>query len=73
MAGEIMRAMADFGDAAGWLVAAVLALWAGRRIVRQNDTAHAEMGEDIKGMRADVQRILTDVAVLRDRSDRTAT
>ena len=73
MVASIMRALADFGDSAGWLVAAIVMFFAAKRIVRHNDEAHAELGKGLAEVKTDVQKIAVDVAVLRDRSDRELT
>ena len=83
MAG-ILRTLAEFGDAAGWLVAAVVIFYYARFIMKTNDRAHADLEKAIKAngsaiadlrgdmerIRDHVQAIATDVAVLRDRANR---
>lgn len=86
MAG-ILRALAEFGDAAGWLVAAVVIFYYARFIMKTNDRAHADLEKAIKAngsaiadlrgdmerIRDSVQAIATDVAILRDRANRPGT
>lgn len=73
--------MADFGDAAGWLVAAVVVFYFARHVMRENERAHMALSASIKAnahgikangealatLRGEVHAIATDVAVLRDR------
>ena len=86
MAG-ILRTLAEFGDAAGWLVAAVVIFYYARFIMKTNDRAHADLEKaikangsaiadlrgDMENIRDNVQAIATDVAVLRDRANRPGT
>ena len=81
---SILRILADFGDAAGWLVATVVVFYYARHVVRENERAHAALAESIKAnaegikangeaiatLGAEVHAIATDVAVLRDRAER---
>lgn len=81
---SVLRILADFGDAAGWLVAAVVVFYYARHVVRENERAHAALAESIKAnadgikangeaiatLRGEVHAIATDVAVLRDRAER---
>ena len=81
---SILRILTDFGDAAGWLVAAVAVFYFARHVVRENERAHADLrdgieanadgikanGEAIAALRVEVHAIATDVAVLRDRAER---
>ena len=71
----ILRALETFGDAAGWLVAAVVFGVFARYIVRENNTAHRTLadgikanGEAINALRTEVHAIAIDVAVLRERT-----
>ena len=73
----ILRALETFGDAAGWLVAAVVFGVFARYIVRENNTAHRTLadgikanGEAINALRTEVHAIAIDVAVLRERTFR---
>ena len=81
---SVLRILADFGDAAGWLVAAVVVFYYARHVVRENERAHAALAESIKAnaegikangeaiatLRGEVHAIATDVAVLRERAER---
>ncbi len=48
---SILRVLSDFGDAAGWLIAAIVLVAFGRRILRENEKAHTAIGENIKESR----------------------
>ena len=74
---SVLRVLSDFGDAAGWLIAALVLFGYGRRILGENERAHAAITENVKENRkrldefgGTLQTIARDVAVLRDRSDR---
>ena len=81
-----LRALSDFGDAAGWLIAALVLFAYGRRIIQENEKAHARITENVQENRKRIdenrtrldafgetlQAIARDVAILRDRSDRAA-
>ena len=81
---SVLRILTDFGDAAGWLIAAVAVFYFARHVVRENERAHAGLresieanaegikanGEAIAALRVEVHAIATDVAVLRDRAER---
>ena len=84
---SVLRILSDFGDAAGWLIAALVLLAYGRRILKENEAAHAAIRENVAALTERVQEnrnrldefggtlhaIARDVAVLRDRSDRAGT
>lgn len=38
---SVLRVLIDFGEAAGWLIAAFVVFACGRRILRENEAAHA--------------------------------
>ena len=44
----VLRILSDFGEAAGWLIAAVVLFVYGRRIVHDNDRAHAAITENVQ-------------------------
>lgn len=76
---SVLRVLGDFGDAAGWLVAALVLFACGRRILKENAAAHAAITENVQENRkrldalgGTVHAIARDVAVLRDRSDRAS-
>ena len=80
----MLRVLSDFGDATGWLIAALVVFAYGRRIVKENERAHAAITENVKENRNRIdenrkridalgdtlQTVARDVAVLRDRADR---
>ena len=47
-ASTVLRILSDFGDAAGWLIAAVVLFAYGRRIIRENEKAHAAITENVR-------------------------
>ena len=55
MANAILRVLSDFGDAAGWLIAALVIWQYGRRILGDNNTAHENLQKDIKANAADIK------------------
>jgi len=74
---SVLRVLSDFGDAAEWLVAALVLFACGRRILKENEAAHAAITENVQENRKRIDEfggtlhaIARDVAVLRDRSDR---
>ena len=44
---SVLRVLSDFGDAAGWLIAALVLFAYGRRIIQENEKAHAAITESI--------------------------
>ena len=58
---SILRILTDFGDAAGWLIAAVVVFYFARHVVRENERAHADLRESIKanaeGIKANAEGI----------------
>ena len=74
---SFLRILADFGDAAGWLVAAVATVVCARRILTENDRAHTVLADGVKAngqaiaaLRGEVQSVAANVAVLMDRTER---
>ena len=47
-ASTVLRILSDFGDAAGWLIAAVVLFAYGRRIIQENEKAHAAITENVQ-------------------------
>ena len=71
--------LSDFGDAAGWLIAAFVLFAYGRRILQENKKAHAAITENVKENRERIvalgetlHAVARDVAILRDRSERAS-
>ena len=65
IASTVLRILSDFGDAAGWLIAAVVLFAYGRRIIRENDKAHAAITENVQENRrqiADLDQKIDTVA-----------
>ena len=44
---SVLRVLNDFGDAAGWLIAALVLFAYGRRIIQENEKAHAALDTKI--------------------------
>ena len=44
---NVLRVLSDFGDAAGWLIAAGVLFFYGRRIIAENEKAHAALDKKI--------------------------
>ena len=53
-ASTVLRILSDFGDAAGWLIAAVVLFAYGRRIIRENEKAHAAITENVQENRRQI-------------------
>ena len=51
---SVLRVLSDFGDAAGWLIAALVLFAYGRRIIQENEKAHAAITENVKENRRQV-------------------
>ena len=69
IASTALRILSDFGDTAGWLIVAVLAFAYGRRIIRENEKAHAAITENVQENRrriADLDQKIDTVATALD-------
>ena len=44
----VLRVLSDFGDAAGWLIAALVLFAYGRRIIAENEKAHQEITKNVQ-------------------------
>ena len=44
----VLRVLSDFGDAAGWLIAALVLFAYGRRIIAENEKAHKELTKNVQ-------------------------
>ena len=51
---SVLRVLNDFGDAAGWLIAALVLFAYGRRIIQENEKAHAAITENVKENRRQI-------------------
>ena len=76
---SVLRMLSDFGDAAGWPIAALVLFACGRRIIQENEKAHAAITENVKENRERIDAlgetlntVARDVAILRDRSLRAS-
>ena len=45
---SVVRMLSDFDDAAGWLIAALVLFAYERRIIQENEKAHAAITENVK-------------------------
>ena len=54
VASTVLRILSDFGDAAGWFIAAVVLFAYGRRIIRENEKAHAAITENVQENRRQI-------------------
>ncbi len=64
---SILRVLSDFGDAAGWLIAAGVLVAYGRRILRENEKAHTTIGENIKENRRQIDENRREITSRLDR------
>ena len=63
----VLRVLSDFGDAAGWLIAALVLFAYGRRIIAENEKAHKELTKKIDTVDARINTVAqTLAAVARD-------
>ena len=58
---SVLRVLSDFGDAAGWLIAALVLFAYGRRIIQENEKAHAAITENVKENRRQVAALDTKI------------
>ena len=59
IASTVLRILSDFGDAAGWLIAAVVLFAYGRRIIRENEKAHATITENVQELDQKIDAVAT--------------
>ena len=59
IASTVLRILSDFGDAAGWLIAAVVLFAYGRRIIRENEKAHAAITENVQELDQKIDTVAT--------------
>ena len=59
IASTVLRVLSDFGDAAGWLIAAVVLFAYGRRIIRENEKAHATITENVQELDQKIDAVAT--------------
>lgn len=52
---NVLRILSDFGDAAGWLVASLVLFVYGRRLLAENEKAHAALDKKIDTVAEDVK------------------
>ena len=58
---SVLRLRSDFGDAAGWLIAAVVLFAYGRRIIQENEKAHATITENVKKLDTKIDTVATEL------------
>ena len=71
---SVLRVLNDFGDAAGGLIAALVLFAYGRRIIQENEKAHAALDAKIDTVAQTLGAIAKDVSFLAGRQaerDRT--
>ena len=61
---SVLRVLSEFGAAAGWLIASLVLLAYGRRILRENEAAHAAIKKENEAAHAAVKE---NVAALTER------
>ncbi|MCY3845762.1 MAG: hypothetical protein OXH69_19725 [Acidobacteria bacterium] len=66
---SVLRVLSDFGAAAGWLIAALVLLAYGRRILKENEAAHAANTEKVAAITQNVAAITERVQENRNRLD----
>ena len=73
IASTLLRILSDFGDAAGWLIVTVLAFAYGRRIIRENEKAHAAIIEDVQENRRQIANLDKKIDTADNKIDAVAT
>ena len=58
----MLRVLNDFGDAAGWLIAALVLFAYGRRIIQENEKAHAALDTKIDSVAQTLDTKIDSVA-----------
>ena len=57
----VLRVLSDFGDAAGWLIAALVLFAYGRRIIAENEKAHKELTKNVQDLDAKIDTVAKDL------------
>ena len=73
IASTVLRILSDFGDAAGWLIAAVVLFAYGRRIIRENEKAHAAITENVQENRRQIADMGRKIDTVDKKIDTVAT
>ena len=64
---SVLRVLSDFGDAAGWLIAALVLFAYGRRIIQENEKAHAAITEKLQALDTKIDTVAQALgAIARD-------
>ena len=64
---SVLRVLSDFGDAAGWLIAALVLFAYGRRIIQENEKAHAAVTEKLQALDTKIDTVAQALgAIARD-------
>ena len=66
---SVLRVLSDFGEAAGWLIAAFVLFACARRILRENEAAHAAITENVQENRKRIDETRKRVDETRKRVD----
>ena len=72
IASTVLRILSDFGDAAGWLIAAVVLFAYGRRIIRENEKAHAAITENVQENRRQIAHLDKKIDTVEQKIDTVA-
>ena len=57
----VLRVLSDFGDAAGWLIAALVLFAYGRRIIAENEKAHKELTKNVQDLDTKIDTVAKDL------------
>ena len=57
----VLRVLSDFGDAAGWLIAALVLFAYGRRIIAENEKAHQEITKNVQDLDTKIDTVAKDL------------
>ena len=68
----MLRVLIDFGDAAGWLIAALVLFAYGRRIIQENEKAHAAITQNVKENRRQIAALDTKIDTVDRKIDTVA-
>ena len=58
---SVLRVLSDFGDAAGWLIATLVLFAYGRRIIEENEKAHAALRESVRALDTKIDTVAQDL------------
>lgn len=61
---SVLRVLSDFGDAAGWLIATLVLFAYGRRIIEENEKAHAALTESVRALDTKIDTVAQDLGAI---------